>query len=108
MGSRGSQKGASEMTIEGLRCKFEGYRINRSGFMDVYLDSVSGIKPSELAAIVNFSENADPKAVGIYVYVPHHSEYDEPQASLIYDFRSKIWKAKPTKLYHREYVPLFP
>ena len=92
------------MTIEG----FEGYRISRTGFLDVYLDSVSGIKPSDLAAIVNFAEKTDPKAVGIYVYVPHDSEYDEPHASLIYDFRSRIWKAKPTKLYHREYVPLFP
>jgi len=96
------------MNIEGLRCKFEGYRISRTGFLDVYLDSVSGITSSDLTAIVNFAENADPKAVGILVYVPHISEYDEPQASLIYDFRSKIWKAKPTKLYHREYLPFFP
>jgi hypothetical protein len=94
--------------IDGLKCKFEGYRTSRTGFLDVYLDSVSGIKSSDLTAIVNFAEKTDPEAVGIYVYVPHISEYDEPQASLTYDFRSRIWKAKPTKLYHREYVPFFP
>ena len=93
--------------IDGLRCKikFEGYRTSRTGFLDVYLDSVSGIESSDLAAIVNFAEKTDPLAVGIYVYVPHNSEYDEPQASLIYDSRSRIWKTKPTKLYHREYTP---
>jgi hypothetical protein len=98
------------MHIDWPKCKikFEGYRINRTGFLDIYLDSVSGIEPSHLATIVNFAEKTDPQAVGIYVYVPHNSEYDEPKASLIYDYRSKIWKTKPTELYHREYTPLFP
>lgn len=96
------------MHIEGLRYKFkfEGYRISRTGFLDVYLDSVSGIESSDLAAIVYFAEKTDPQAVGIYVYVPHNSEYDKPQASLIYDSRSRIWKTKPTKLYHKEYTPI--
>lgn len=95
------------MYIDWSRCKFkfEGYRISRTGFLDIYLDSVSGIESSDLAVIVNFAEKTDPQAIGIYVYVPHNSEYDEPKASLIYDFRSKIWKAKPTKLYQREYLP---
>jgi len=98
------------MSDIGLSCKykFEGYRISRTGLLDVYLDSVSGIEPSDLAAIVSFAENTDPKAVGILVYVPHNSDHDEPKASLIYDSRSRIWKAKPTKLYHREYLPIFP
>ena len=69
------------MSDIGLSCKykFEGYRISRTGLLDVYLDSVSGIEPSDLAAIVSFAENTDPKAVGILVYVPHNSDYDEPK-----------------------------
>jgi hypothetical protein len=102
------KQGYRKMYIDGLKCVFEGYRISRSGYLDIYLKSIETILPSDLVAIVKFAEKTDPKAVGIYVYVPHNSEYDEPQASLIYDFQNKIWKAKPTKLYHREYMPIFP
>ena len=87
------------MSDIGLSCKykFEGYRISSTGLLDVYLDSVSGIEPSDLAAIVSFAENTDPKAVGILVYVPHNSDYDEPKASLIYDSRSRICRFSQNK-----------
>jgi hypothetical protein len=100
---------AAIVAIDGLSCKFLGYRIypKSCGYFDVYLDSVAGILPTDLVAIVNFAKSTDPQAGLILVYNIWESEFDEAKPSLIYDVASKLWKAKPTKRYHSEYT-IFP